>query len=178
MKYNSTIICDIDDVIIDLVAEWIRRYNEDWNDNVKPERIVSWEIDEYVKCGKEIYKYLNDENLYDGLFPIENSLAVIKKLRNMGYTVIFGTASYHLGKIRFLSENGFLRSDEDWVVSRDKNLICGDYLIDDNFKNVEKFHGTGILFDRPWNKKEKWNLRFDNWINILNYFQNKDILWQ
>ena len=53
---------DVDEVVADLISEWLRRYNVKWNDTLKPEDIHGWAISDFVKpeCGKAIYHLLSE----------------------------------------------------------------------------------------------------------------------
>ena len=39
-----TIAVDVDDVVADLITEWLKRYNHDYNDTKTPADITQWAI--------------------------------------------------------------------------------------------------------------------------------------
>ena len=39
-----TVAVDVDDTCVVLVGTWLDRYNQDYNDNLKPEDITDWNI--------------------------------------------------------------------------------------------------------------------------------------
>lgn len=47
---------DLDNVLNNLNQEWIKLYNNDYDDNLAIEDIKDWNLHKYVKCGKGIYR--------------------------------------------------------------------------------------------------------------------------
>jgi len=177
-KMNKIIAVDIDDVIADLVTEWLRLYNSDYGDNLVPERITSWgAISSETKCGDKMYEYLNYPKLYSGVLPVEKSFWGINNLRMMGYRVVFATASWHSEKIKWVKDNKFMDNEDDLVITRDKSLVRSSFLIDDRPKNIRDFKDTGILFTKPWNKDFKWDNRCNNWDEVVSYFKKQRSIW-
>ena len=197
INIKETIIgVDCDDVVINLVPNWLYFYNEHYKDNLKVDDIQDWDISRYVKpeCGKKIYEYIHPDtsksflkrfNIYDFCDPVKNSLMSIQELRNMGYRVIFVTASNRLdAKYNWLEHHGFLDNRANFVHAFDKNLINMDYLIDDRWENITSFanrknnNKKGILFNQPWNLKYNDNynnydyIRVNNWTDVVKYFKN------
>lgn len=170
---NKTIGIDVDDVTLDLVTAWLHRYNCDHNDFLVESDIKSWGIGSYTKIGRKFYDYLKDPNLYAKVRPIENSLSGVQSLNDMGFRVIFITASTteQSGvKYNILYNCGFLNRREDYYEAKDKSLIACDYLVDDNPDNVKTAYGEGIIYTREWNKSLIGYPRVDNWLEIINYF--------
>jgi len=159
---NDIILCDVDQVCADLTAEWLRRYNADWDDILTPEDITAWEIDRFVRpeCGVQIYQYLKQPDLYDGVEQIEGAHECIQVLREGGWHVIFCTSSNPesaKAKMNWLDEHGFLDLAKpkhgrwsDVIVTSHKQICRGAVLIDDH---VQNFGGTTarILFSQPHN---------------------------
>jgi len=171
---NKPIIgVDFDDVVGKLVSEWLDKYNQDNNDNLLEEDILTWDIGSYTKIGKKMYDYLKYPSLYDNVQPVLNSFLGVHTLRNMGYRVVFITAStteQSGRKYIWLSENGYIRDKSDYYEAVDKSLIAADYLIDDNPKNVINAFGQGIVFTKPWNISLIGYQRVNNWLEIIDYF--------
>ncbi len=178
---NYTILVDIDDTTLKHKPEWLRRYNRDYDDNLCPEDILTWNMDKYVKpeCGLRIYNYLKDKNLYEHMNPYPDALDGINRIRSLGHRVIFVSAHFDTSKVECLHRHGFLvefpYNDGRWETAtdaaliNDKSVIKGDFLIDDRIENVEKY-GSGFLFDQPWNRQSDI-YRFSNWNDIASYFE-------
>ena len=53
-----------------------------------------------------------------------------------------------------------------FVFCGDKTIVDADYLIDDQPRHLRSFHGTGILFSAPHNRKETGCCRVESWKEI------------
>ena len=180
---------DCDDVIINLVPNWVKMYNEDYDDHLDVNNITEWKIDKFVKCGDEIYDYIHPTpeflfNIYDHCEPIDGALDGIKSLREMGFRIVYVSASNKMDyKYQWLEKYGFLDKRGNFVQAFDKTLINMNFLIDDNWENVQEIiqnpNKRAILFEKPWNTSKKDNydevenryIRKNNWKEIIDYFK-------
>lgn len=165
-----TIAVDVDEVCADLLGEWLRRINRDFqyvNDYVvEREHVTEWDMSGHVPEGENAYSYLQDADLYDCVQPIPGALQAVEALRAAGHRVIFVTSctqKQYDAKERWLVRHGFLPeayTHKDLVLTSDKSLIRADVLIDDGPHNLEAFTGAtaglGICIDKPHNR-EAWN---------------------
>lgn len=158
---GKTIAVDVDGVCADLHGEWLKRYNAEFSDNLTVERIHQWDMVPAVKpeCGKKIYKYLNDLDLYDNVPVIEGAKDGVDALRDDGWRVVFVTSctkGMADQKWEWLERNGFLeptvRQQADLVIAHDKSLIRADALLDDYDGNLGSWLRRGILLDAPYNR--------------------------
>ena len=179
---------DCDDVVINLVPNWVKMYNEDYDDHLDVNNITEWKIDKFVKCGDEIYDYIHPTpeflfNIYDHCEPIDGALDGIKSLREMGFRIVYVSASNKMDyKYQWLEKYGFLDKRGNFVQAFDKTLINMNFLIDDNWENVQEIiqnpNKRAILFEKPWNTSKKDNydevdnryIRKNNWKEIIDYF--------
>jgi len=157
------IACDVDDVVCDLVTEWVRLYNRDYFDTLSTSDITEWDIFKFVKpeCGKKIYDYLDSPFLYDYIYPIVGSIDGVLSLRDAGHRVVFVTSAVNgcAGrKLRWLQEWGYFpekrKSEKDYIECHDKALIRADVIIDDGPHNLRSFIGKRVQFLQPWNVNE------------------------
>lgn len=169
-----TILVDVDGVVSNLVKECLGWYNRDWNDKLKYEQIVDWDIAKFVKpeCGKKFYDYFSNPDIYNCVEEIQDSKECIQTLRGYGYKIIYLTSGFFPAKAKWLYNHGYLTSKSweyatDIVVTTDKSLIKADLLIDDGYHNIVDWHPS-LLFTQPWNKKYMVNgSRVDNWSEIV-----------
>jgi 5'(3')-deoxyribonucleotidase len=166
---------DVDGVVADLHAEWLRLYNDDYGDKLRPQDITKWAIHELVKpeCGDKIFDYLRRPDLYSKVPPILGAKEGVAEIRANGHRVVF-VSSAVLGsldqKFKWLIDNGFLknkggRPDSDLVFSHDKTLIKADMLIDDGLHNVKGWEHA-LLVDAPYNHEDTTATRVYNWATI------------
>lgn len=149
---------DVDDVVADLVSEWLRVYNVKHKDDVQIDQIKTWDIFNYVKCGKEMYDFLKVPTFYENVIPIHGALAGVNALRNANHRVIFITSCMYGGNVdgkwKWLVDHGFLNTglhSMDFMAVTDKVMINVDLMIDDKVETIANFGSRGILFKRPWN---------------------------
>ena len=53
----TIVAVDIDEPVCSLMETWLEEYNNDYNDNLQPDKIKSWYLHRYVKpeCSYNIY---------------------------------------------------------------------------------------------------------------------------
>lgn len=172
----ATFLVDVDGVLADLCTAWLNAYNQDYDDNLVPENLTRWATHEFVKpeCGRKIYDYLWDENLYADVYPIDGASAGVRWLRDKGHTVVYVTSGIQPAKIRWLRDWNFLTDFDNWqfsddvVITHNKRLIKGDYMIDDYPVNLDNFSGQPILFAQPWNQDSSY-FPFPSWAHIIEH---------
>lgn len=152
---------DVDGVCADLHAEWLRRYNAEFADTLTLDRIREWDMAKAVKpeCGKAIYKYLRDPDLYERVPVIAGSHEMITQLRDEGVRIVFATSCVRGmadQKWEWLEHHDFLpngaHAQSDLVFAHDKSLIRADALLDDYDGNLTSWMRRGILLDAPYNR--------------------------
>ena len=159
------IALDVDGVIADLHSTWYGRYNRDWDDDLTPERVTTWDVHPHVKpeCGTAIYDYLRAPDLYAHVQPIEGAIEGVAALRQMGHEIVYATSctdGMTDQKAAWLVRYGFTRSTrmlpDDMIIAEDKNLIDAYLLIDDRAEHVSRWveekRRPAILFSYPHNR--------------------------
>jgi 5'-nucleotidase len=161
MKKPLIIAIDVDGVLADLDTEWLRRYNVESGDDLTPDKLTGWDIDDQVKPGwkKRLYEILHDPTIYSKVKPYGDALKAVEAIRELGRVVFLTSCPLeHLEpKFWWLQLHGFLPSNRreaiaDYLPIRDKHLVSGaDILLDDRIKNVEEFPNAAFLVQRPHN---------------------------
>ena len=125
-------------------------------------------IDKLSKDDFNRYKGEYDQvpNIFSMMDPLEGAIEAYEKLSLKYDTYILSTAPWYNStawkdKIewvqKYLPKSAFKRL----ILSHNKNLNAGDYLIDDRLRNgAEKFKGEHIHFGTE---------KFPNWDAVLNY---------
>lgn len=188
---NSTnIACDVDDVVAPLFKEVIGRYNRDWQDNLTGADILSWDFHKYIKpdCGRKVYEYFKNPDLYENMIPVEGSVAGVQRLRDLGHTVVFVTSCYYGmvdQKAKWLEQQGFCLPPkwggmlpDDLIVATNKHFLTADLLIDDAAHTIKTWivetRRRAIMVQYPHNASldlpsmfSPWLLRANNWAEIV-----------
>jgi 5'-nucleotidase len=155
----KTLLIDMDSVIVDLMSEWHRRYNEDYEDDLSVERIKCWQTERYVKpeCGIKIYDYLDQPGLFRHLKPLPDSVEVLERL-SQRYDILIVTSSRthaYTDKELWVEEHLPFIGKQNLIFAHRKDMICGDLLFDDAPHNLRAFQATGrvaVAMDYPYNR--------------------------
>lgn len=152
----------MDSVICDLMSEWHRRYNEDYDDNLSVERLKCWDSTKYVKpeCGEKIYHYLNEPGLFLNLKEIPHAIEVLERLSKV-HEIIIVTSSVStafLEKEKWVEKHLPFIGKENIIFTHKKEKVYGDLLFDDAPHNLLSFQATGrlaVAMDYPYNQDVK-----------------------
>lgn len=195
------IACDVDNVVAGLYDEWLRRYNEEYDDTLTVAQLTSWDIASLVKpeCGDRIFKYLQAPDLYECVRPLDGALEGVTRIRQLGHEFLF-TTSCHYGmvdqKARWMERERFCLPPsgrrllepnllpDDFVAITPKTRIMADLLIDDGGHHVkqwiEKTRRRAILFEYPHNRDLDmtsinwgWCSRVSSWAEIVQLLERQ-----
>lgn len=172
----KTLLIDMDSVIVDLMSEWHRRYNEDYGDDLTVERVLCWQSEKYVKpeCGLKIYDYLDQPGLFRNLKPLPHALEVLERLSGEYDILIVTSSRTHAftEKEQWVDKNLPFIGKHNLIFAHRKDMICGDLLFDDAPHNLSAFARTGrmsVAMDYPYNREidvprvRSW-LEFESWL--------------
>jgi len=142
-------------------------------------------------------KYPNDKGVDDepGIFalmkPYSDSVEAVKKLAEFNEVYILSTAPWNNPSAwsdklswvhKYFGEKQFADDGEtNWlfkrlIISHNKHLNHGEYLIDDRLANgAGHFKGIHVHFGEK-SEKESRDGEFENWAQVLRYFKGKGIL--
>lgn len=168
---------DLDTTLNDLEIVWLERYNRDYGDCLTVEHMVDWDVSTYVKpeCGRKMYDYLDEPGFFRrlGIKPgAREGMAFLSEHFEV-YIVSAAHPNSVADKWAWIQEHLPFVPFEHFVPLSKKELLKLDYLIDDGPHNIERFPGTGIVFDMPYNRHlPSRHPRFDNWLDIRKYFEN------
>lgn len=158
---RMTILCDVDEVVNNLIEALLAKYNAKYNDYITIADIVEWDISKAIKpeC-KNIFKEFCTDEFFKTLKPQPKAKEVIDEMmQKHDFYFISSTYPNHVeAKDKWL-RNTFKGYDSSkLVICRNKSLVYGDILIDDCLDNFT-FEPTdspvkyNIIFDKPWNRK-------------------------
>ena len=169
-----TILCDIDEVINDLIAQILLRYNEKYKDALCVDDITEYNVDLFTKPECEnIFKEFCNEELISNLNPTDGAVETVTELmkRHNFYFVTSTFPDNVSSKNKWLKRHFPLYTEKMLIVTLDKSIIKGDVMIDDYENNLHDGVGLNILLDRPWNRKQinTKHKRAYSWDDVLKY---------
>lgn len=178
-KKETVILIDIDDVLTNMVVAWLKRIEEKYGVHRDYEDIQNWDMQKaYPELTKEeIYSVLYEEEFWDTVETKPDAIEYVRKLHEEGYQIYFCTASFCGNlepKFKHTIERDFPYIKwENIILSSNKKMIIGDFLVDDNIDNLVDGVYKGILVDTPYNRslpdiylKKKGITRVTNWKQI------------
>ena len=155
---SLTVLCDMDDVLLDLIPHWIKSLNSIYGTSISAEEITEWDI---AKCipsltKEQIFSIVMQPSFWETIPPAKNGQWFIRNLLTEGHRVKIVTASHYEvlpSKMqRFLQLYPWLTWD-DITITSGKQSIKGDVLIDDAQHNLVGGEYEKILLDKPHNRK-------------------------
>jgi 5'(3')-deoxyribonucleotidase len=166
-------ICvDMDEVIADAVAEHLLRYNRDHNRSLTKRDLLGKWIYEAVPSEHHdrLDEYLASEDFFEVLDVMPDAQRVLHALQSR-YEIFIATAAMEVptsfnAKYRWLGRHFPFIPTQHIVFCGDKSILRADYLIDDNPRQLQRFFGTGILFDAPHNQRVTGFRRVKNWLEV------------
>jgi 5'-nucleotidase len=178
------ILVDMDDVLADFEGEFITRWKAKHPDKICFEReerkvfgIITQYTERYPDYHDNIRAVYTEEGFFSSLPPLEKGIKAITEMLDAGHEVYLCTAP--IQKFDFCIREKYLWVEKflgyEWtkrlILTRDKTLIKGDYLIDDNpeIKGAVKPDWEHIIFDQPYNRhiSDKRRVNWDNWKEVI-----------
>ncbi len=171
------VICiDMDEVMADALGEHLLRYNRDFNEKLTIADLHGRWIWDYVPPERLHYleRYMRTDDFFAGLAVMPHAQRVIERLQER-YDVFIATAAMEVptsftAKFQWLKEHFPFIRPSHIVFCGDKGILRGDYLIDDNPRQLRRFRGEGILFTAPANVAVNSFRRVNDWIDVERMF--------
>lgn len=178
---KKTILIDMDGVITDYESLLLRKYRDKYPKAfyVPLEKRCGWNITQQYP--RHLRKFLNEINQEEGFFialePLNGAVESIEKIARKGHEIFICTSPSSRNmfsakeKIEWVKKHLGIEWVTKLILTHDKTLIWGDYLIDD--KEVIEGNITPywehLLFNQPWNKlvKEKRRISWQTWENFF-----------
>ena len=151
------ILVDLDDVLNDLLDCWVALLNVRYGLSANAQDLKIWNVQGIYPTltEEEVYRPIYEPEIWEKLSPRPTSVEYLGKLIEEGHDVLIVTASVYQtlpAKMDWLFANFPFLSWENVIITRRKQLIRGDVLIDDGVHNLEGGSYFKILMDSPNNR--------------------------
>ncbi|WP_428232571.1 5' nucleotidase, NT5C type [Flavobacterium sp.] len=166
---KKRIIVDIDGVLADIYGQFRKFESQDLGTTQELSEITGKLEEEAFINGEN---YMATEGFFRNASVIEGSIEVLKELNQVHDVFIVSAATKFpksmAEKHEWLAEHFPFITWQQIVFCGTKEVIKGDIMIDDHFKNLDKFDGQTLLFSQPHNLKrtENGHTRVGNWKEI------------
>jgi 5'-nucleotidase len=170
-------ICvDMDEVMADTLAEHLRRYNEHYDEALRPEDLAGrplWQITPQDRQ-EQLRAFLDAVDFFEDLPLMPDAQPVLRELSER-FEIFVATQAMavpnSLGpKYRWLQRHFPFIPPTHYVFCGNKSILMADYLIDDQPKNLNLFQGQGLLYTAPHNVNAAGFVRVNNWREVAGYF--------
>ncbi len=162
----SRLLIDLDGVVVNSSETWLREYRAISGDPLYPAQLSEYAFDKLAKYPKLIWTALTTGDVFRTSLPYEGAIDTLRWLNSQHevYIVTYSHESVrdgHRAKLDWLAHWAPFIAERQVVFTRDKFLVEGDYLIEDNSANLygwlsesaTRGSRQGILIDQTYNKK-------------------------
>ena len=172
-----TIVCDVDDVLFNLLPYWVDIINKRHGTSVNAADITQWDMQEtFPSLTKEqIRAPLLEREFWEHIPTINGACECLERLVEDGHKVYLCTATDHRNfkyKVEALQEHFPMIPKKSIMSVWDKSLIACDVFIDDAIFNLQgKYVSYKILVDQSYNQvgfktNKRTRFRVCNWQEI------------
>ena len=171
------IICvDMDEVIADALSEHLTRYNREFQEKLTVADLHGRPIWDLVPSERlhHLERYIRSDDFFSSLSVFPHSQRVLERLQER-YEVYIATAAMEVptsftAKFEWLGQHFPFIRPSHIVFCGDKGILRGDFLIDDNPRQLRRFRGEGILYNAPANAFVTGFRRVANWLEVEKTF--------
>ena len=169
------IIIDMDEVIADPMGEMIRWYNDEYGTGPDKTKMVgSWIKGFPEEHQPMIMERLKAPGFFRHLPVMEDAVDVLRRL-NERYEVFIVSAAMEFpnslkDKYDWLMEHFPFFTWKQIALTGSKDLVFGDFMIDDHVKNLKNFKGKPYLYTSAHNLSVTGYDRIDNWKEAADIF--------
>ena len=173
---QKRICVDMDEVMADAIAEHLARYNREFQQNLTKEDLRGKRFWQVVPAPHHaiLDEYLRAEDFFADLDVMPDAPRVLAEMQQH-YEIFIASAAMEVptsfnAKYAWLERHFPFIPHTHIVFCGDKSILRADYLIDDNPRQLERFSGTGILYDAHHNGHITAFPRVRSWLEIESLF--------
>lgn len=170
------ILIDMDDTIEQLLKAWLKGVNDRYGYSVQYGDFTTWDVAApYPGLTREqVYSIPDEPGFWGTVEPIEGAAEAIKGFMDAGHEVYIVTATPYISVAEKMDDLLFrwfpFISWDQVIITKRKQLIKGDVLIDDGVHNLEGGEYVKILMTAPHNRdydaEANGMIRVNNWKEI------------
>lgn len=173
---RKTVAIDMDGVIADTVSEFITWYQREFGTVISRSAFDGVPEAEGLPNGA-VRQFVYRPGFFRTVPVIDGAKEAVQQLmKNFDVFIVSAAMEFPQSlneKYDWLQENFPFISWSNIIFCGDKSIIGTDYMIDDHVKNLDFYKGTCILFSAGHNIGIDRHTRMDNWISIVDFFNNE-----
>ncbi|HEX5171787.1 MAG TPA: 5'(3')-deoxyribonucleotidase [Cyclobacteriaceae bacterium] len=166
---EKRLIVDMDGVLADVYEQFIRYELEETGRKISLGETLGLSESEAFLNGR---KHVRLKGFFRNAPVIPSAVEVLERL-NQKYEVFIVSSATEFPnsleeKYYWMEEHFPFVSWQQLVFCGSKAIVKGDFMIDDHFKNLDRFEGKTFLFTQPHNvgHSERSHHRVNSWIDI------------
>jgi len=169
------ILIDMDEVIADPMGEMIRWYNDQYGSEPDKARMIgSWVKGFPEEHQPMIMERIKAPGFFRHLPVMEDAVDVLRRL-NERYEVFIVSAAMEFpnslkDKYDWLMEHFPFFTWKQIALTGSKDLVYGDFMIDDHVKNLKNFKGKPYLYTSAHNLTVTGYDRINSWKDAADIF--------
>jgi len=170
------VLIDMDGVLADTHFELLKRYNSEYNANLKKSDLIHWDLTKIQKAGTHLVKYFDTPGFFASLPVYEGARQGIEALSSIKCVELFiasaPTTVGYVEKEQWIKEYFPEIPVSNIIFTARKDMLAGDIIIDDGLHNIHPTRcSSAILFDQPWNRhgiaSNKGVFRAHSWNDVV-----------
>lgn len=175
------LLVDVDNTIADFEGRFIELWKEKFPDIPhvpRKQRRHFYQTHDYPQeHHRKITSIITSKGFFCDLKPMDGAIEALNEMKALGHSVYLCTSSYFnypecvSCKYQWVNKHLGQRWQSKVIISADKTLVKGDFLIDDRPELKGNFTPTWeyILYDQPYNRNMKqWRrLTWENWKEVI-----------
>lgn len=191
---KQILLFDSDCVLADFANYWVNRYNELYDDDISVEDFnAEWGSPPKVvkpEVGTDVYEIPKEPGFFEKLDPMPGAIEYFEKFCSDSrfdcyiVTAFSGHSEIAKGKMIWFEKVLPFFDAEKVILTKQKQLVHGDVLIDDSIENLIKWDefqynlgkdGTTIAFAAPHNEDavdQGASARVSSWEELWDYVNN------
>ncbi len=164
------LIIDMDNVMADVSAQFQRWYTRETGIIIDPATLIGVPEPEAFPDKDMAWKFLFTPGFFREIPVMKDAQKVMEAL-NKRYDVFVVSSALEFPqslpeKFAWLQDHFPFISWKQIVFCGSKNVIKGDYMIDDYLKNLDYFDGEKLLYTAPHNQLLQGHNRVNNWQEV------------
>jgi 5'(3')-deoxyribonucleotidase len=173
---HMVILVDMDDVIADVLSQQILLYNREFNERLAVNELRGKWIWDFVPTDRvrALERQIRSDDFFERVAVIPHSQRVLEGLQRH-YDVYIATSVMEYPQA-FLPKYEWLKRHFPFIPPShiffcgDKGIVRGDYLIDDNPRELRLFRGKAIIYSSPANALVREFRRVNGWLDVEQLF--------
>ncbi len=173
---RKRIIIDMDEVLADVIPKFTTLYKKYFGKELQPADYAGMKIYD-LPGAAHIRNHLHDKGFFLDLPVMPHAREVVRWLSGH-YDIYIATSAMEFpnslpDKYEWLRREFPFIHWRNLIFCGSKEILTGDYMIDDHVSNVARFGGKPLLYTASHNLHERRFTRVNNWLEVRAFFEKE-----